>query len=773
MALLPSIRLGFADDKVKTKPEVRDCIEAVLFQSDGLIAAVFEGLRLIHAQPIEQSRGRAATLNKHPANRKALQDLLALEAAAKGSFKAELRGAFYSRRATDVVVQPILRFDDFQFLDENQIDANIETALTQQEVASAVEAALPPLNALMSTLLGMVSVQPQLNPLKPEAFVQALRGMLNEHVPNETARSVIIAASASLLGPALNNLYKEVSQWLRSQGVEPALPVGYLAGTGSQQALNKSVENPVTRTMLTLDKLRKLLSGDFESGLSALTGGPKDFLHTVPSSFVALEDLKLVEPMMQRLAARAKQSKAKAQSSKSASAPMTMEMLENDKDRQKQLGRQLGSEVVRLMLENLGKDERLLTPVRGLLKNMEPILLKLAQTDPRFFSDKKHPARVLMDRITHRSLAFASENDAGFRPFSKAISNAIQVLAGTQGDAPSFARVLRKLEDGWEREDAVQLKRHQEAARALLHAEQRNLLAHRFADELTQRSKGKNIPDNIAAFLRGPWAQVMAEAQLRSGEGGGDPGGYNALVDDLIWSVQPRLTQRDRTRLVQLVPTLLVTLRQGLQLIDYPPERLPVLFDALIELHEKAFELPEGYVPRNPTPTPTPASAPTGEPGDDQADQAVVGPSSVLDNVSDDDFWVGSEEALESGYEAADANTHIDTHPASALVPEREAEMGMWAVADLKVGAWVELMHMGAWVRAQLTWASPHLTLFMFVSGKGLAHSMSRRTMEQRRIQGLIRIVSDGDVVGSALNEVAQTALRNQPAPVTGPAPLQ
>ena len=67
----------------------------------------------------------------------------------------------------------------------------------------------------------------------------------------------------------------------------------------------------------------------------------------------------------------------------------------------------------------------------------------------------------------------------------------------------------------------------------------------------------------------------------------------------------------------------------------------------------------------------------------------------------------------------------------------------------------------GKLIRAQLTWASPHRTLFMFVSGRGLAHSMSRRTIDRRREQGLIRMVSDGNVVGSALDAVAQTALRN------------
>ena len=69
----------------------------------------------------------------------------------------------------------------------------------------------------------------------------------------------------------------------------------------------------------------------------------------------------------------------------------------------------------------------------------------------------------------------------------------------------------------------------------------------------------------------------------------------------------------------------------------------------------------------------------------------------------------------------------------------------------------------GEWVRAQLTWASPHRTLFMFISAGGMAHSMSRRTMERLRAQALIRLVSDGKVLDQALDAVAQTAISNQP----------
>ena len=43
------------------------------------------------------------------------------------------------------------------------------------------------------------------------------------------------------------------------------------------------------------------------------------------------------------------------------------------------------------------QDQRLLPPVRAQVKELEPVLLRLSQSDPRFFSDRKHPARQLLD----------------------------------------------------------------------------------------------------------------------------------------------------------------------------------------------------------------------------------------------------------------------------------------------------------------------------------------------------------------------------------------
>jgi hypothetical protein len=79
----------------------------------------------------------------------------------------------------------------------------------------------------------------------------------------------------------------------------------------------------------------------------------------------------------------------------------------------------------------------------------------------------------------------------------------------------------------------------------------------------------------------------------------------------------------------------------------------------------------------------------------------------------------------------------------------------------MRTGTWVELMVKGEWVRAQLTWASPHATLFMFTSLAGSAHSMSRRTLDRLRAQGKIKVVAERNVVDEALDQVAKAALQN------------
>ncbi len=736
-------RVGIHNEPGSQKPSLQECLDIVLGQSDTLMEEVLMGLQV----SLSPMKNKAQRLQPNGAAKAAIENLCANKAAVKQSFANALRAAVYGGEALRKHEQPLVRFEDFQFLEEEQIDANFELALTQQEVLLAVDDVLPLINGMISSMMGWVTVQGHLNPLKPDSFVYALRECFVEQIPSEEVRSTLMTPAAGLLGVALRQLYKEVSDWLRALGVEPVAAANAGGGHGGAK---KPDENPVTRTMLTLDKLRRLLSGDLDQSVLS-SSGVLDFSHTVPASYVALEDLQLMEPMMKRLSKRASDAiPTTAEQSGASGSKFVM----REQTKSKKLGRQLGEEVVRLMLESLMQDRRLMPGVRNNLKALEPVLLALSQTDARFFSERKHPARQFLDKITSRSLAFTSENEPGYGRFQKMFDNAVGVLVGGEGDAATFARILRKLEEGWSVEEQEQRLRAEETARGLMRAEQRNLLAQRLVEDFTERMQDKKIPEIVVNFLRGPWAQVVAESQLSCTDGTVDADGYMALVDDLIWSVQLRLARRNRARLVEIVPSMLVTMRQGLNLISYPAERIPVFFDALITYHEKAFE---GARPVHPVaPGDVPLTEAAAELEAFEADTPGVDP---------DAFWMGEDEAAESGFLADDEV--LPEMPDHDEVPNPVEEQA-WSVQSLNTGSWVDLALGGVWVRAQLTWASPHRTLFMFISAGGMAHSMSKRTMDRLRGLGLIRLVSDGRVMDNALDAVAQAALRNDVGKASG-----
>lgn len=693
--LLP--RIGVADDQSSVRPSLHDCLEVVMPQAEVLMQDVLEGL--LHCTTLGGAKSSFG--NPFPVSKAAAEALYSQASALKQTFVAHLELGVYHRGAQDFATPALPRIEDFKLLDSRQIDASIELALARQEVSRCVDDVLPSLDALVSSLQGWITVQPQLNPIGVDVFVRALQASLRQHVAGEQVRAAFLLPAAGLLGVSLAQLYREICNWLRSQGVEPASPLGTNLGSGAWTS-EAAMKGSAARTLLTFDKLRKLLAGGLDSSAGGLE--MQDFLHTVPAAFVALEEMKLVEPMMRRLAQR--------ESRSDAGPDGPHEPIKN-----KQLSKQLSEEVVHLMLDELMRDERLLERLREPINRLEPTLLALARSDPRFFSQRQHPARQFLDRLAQRSLGHATEDDAASCRFLTSIENAIDFLSGS-GGGDGFAQVLCQLEEGWRRDDAMQFQRYEEVRPGVFQTEQGEQLALRFADDFEQRLRGKKIPQWLDGFLRGPWAQVAAQAQLGCLDGSADPGGYLALVDDLIWSVQLRLARRDRARLVRLVPDLLSKLRLGLQLIEYPQERVPALFDALVSVHEKVLGSRRLRVGAKSDPLRAP-------------EFAEIDLPPALEGIDLAGFPVAFDEAGAA------------THPAPSSRPVSGSVQRPWSVADLTTGAWVDMFVNRVWLRAQLNWVSPQRTLFMFVSHAGLAHSMSRRTMERLRLQGSIRLVSD------------------------------
>ena len=696
-------RIGVASNASTMRPTLSDCIELVLDQAGGLADDVLDALtRLtaeIEGEPVDELPSAQA--------KSSVRVLLGDAPSVRASFASELRRLVFHSSAKDLAQNESVQFDDLRFYDIHEIEIHIELALARQEIIRAAEEVLPQFDSLVSSLLGWGTVQPTLNPLKPEAFVRALLETLTAWIPNEDVRMDLLRPSAIAMGIGLRSLYREASEWMRSQGVHPVEPL--LGGPGDGAAARaRKTQSEVERTMQTLEKLRRLLAGEPHTRI--MPGVMQDFTHTVPASLVALQDLKLVEPMMQRLAERSVRQLAVGRVADGKSGAVIGQ--ERTRDQNQQIGRMLGEEVVSLMIEQLVNDERLLHPVRAQLRSLEPALLQLARSDPRFFIDRRHAARQLLDRVVQRSLAYPADDGEAITDFAGCVSDAINALSRSAGDAAAYAGTLADLEKAWKDCDEARLQRREDERRAREHAQQRIVLAQRYSNAMMERFRDSGLPELVASFLRGPWSQVLAESHLQNNGEQGDQQAYLALVDDVVWSVQLEQVRQDYPRLVRMIPDLLARLNQGLMLIRYPPEPIAIFLDDLSALHDKVLDEHRRAV----------ASARAAA-----RDQAAAGdgPDSIGDLV-----------------DLPDSEGQADTGSAPLLpLTGNSVAAETYVPSDQSVGAEVELMLDGAWVRARLTWIGRNRNLFMFVSGAGLAHAMSRRTMDRLQSQGRIRVV--------------------------------
>lgn len=700
-----------------------------------------------------------------------------------------------------------VHFDQLELMDEVQVQESVAIARAQQLALLATDASLAELNTLICSALGLGAVRAERNPLRPEAYVNALKSVLEQIAVPSAVRMDWLATLSAALGAELHTLYSTLAKKLQGQGVvavgyaKAPTSVGVGVGVPGSVSLDTSYEGPsyqpvLTRpvsastasrsspsgvmplhkenaddALLTLDKLRRLLAGEFdqpvvgnrvqsfaqqfarefEGDAAPLQAPTTDFASTVPAAFEALEEMKQVAQVVQRLEQR-----QGATTSPSTGSDASVEAI-RDVLRRTATGvaQALSLEVVSLMVDNMVRNPRLLEPIQRLIAELEPSLLLLSLVDPRFFTDKRHPARELLQEITDRSLAYESTQAPGFGGFLKDLQEAVTPLASAAIDnAEPFERVLLVLREAWRLAAQERERAREDAVRVLLHAEQRNLLAEKIARQIDSHPDSTQVPEVVIDFLCGPWAQVVAQARIVGGASAGAADKYQALISAMLWSAHPELTRKNIAKLTRLVPLLLNTVRDGLETIRYPATKTSAFLEALMGLHQLAFRSAGKSVEKVAESTP------------------VRLPRDRAHLLQEGNPWVAPEEAAVSNFmefpeDQSDIAPPTLDAPQAASASTTAVSAGAVAVTadavldELPLGSWVELQTNGQWVRTQLTWASPHGTLFLFTSVFGTTQSMTRRSRDKLVANGGLRLVSGQTVVDGALDAVAQIALRN------------
>lgn len=655
---------------------------------------------------------------------------------------ASLAGAPTGAQARAGGGQPA--WDSLTLMDDAQVLAQVELSRAQQLVTHATEAVLAELDRLMSAAQGLPRVVPERNPLRPENFLRALQQVVSDSGVPEATRQRWMRHLPDLLGQRLVVVYQRAAARLSEGGVRP---VSYgvaaagdrimaAAGTG-QGALHAVHHGPA---------LGEELSG---FGATALQGVSSTLGMPLGSDTEALLTVAMLQQMLDELGAERVAATgfhggvtgagalviATGPSGRmpvGGASPPTLAAIDAQAIAQQEAE---SDAVVAEMMRRIASDERLLPTLRRALQRIEPPIRRIARLEPSFFTDERHPARRLLDELTDRSLAYTAEDTPGFTRFVRLLNGAVKHLnAAEPRNAKPFKAVLRALHKAWEA-----LAQETEAQRAqadaeLLQREQKAVLARAVAHDIRRMPGAAQMPADLLAFATGPWAEVVAQSQMRApGEPGSDASGYLTLVPVLLTCTQPDQVEQDPAAVVRAIADLLPTVREGLRSIGHPETETDAVLERLAGLAPvlatASAESPAGDAATSAAAQPLDATPPMEEP------EAVVDAH---------DPGAGAAAALEASAVDSTDNALAAAAAAQATVPQPSQTQQLPApqpLPDYALGQWVELSRDRQVVRTQLTWCSPNGALFLFTAADGSTQSMTRRMRDRLVAEGALRSI--------------------------------
>ena len=378
-------------------------------------------------------------------------------------------------------------------------------------------------------------------------------------------------------------------------------------------------------------------------------------------------------------------------------------------------------DVIGMIFEFILDEPSIPDVVKGLLNQLQIPILKIAIGDKEFFTNKNHPARRLLNVLGHASIGWNdNDEDVRQRRFEKMEYIVKRVLAEFEQDPGIFASLLGEFIEFLGKEGgSVELEPASEASEQL-----EEVLPDRLAFEAIEaRLEGADVPGVLRDFLRDSWRDVLQSALDQEGYDSESWRRHESVIDDLMWSVEPKTTADDRRKMVVLLPRLLDALREGMTLIACSPQQIDALIDALEPIHMACLR-GEKYVAEA-------SKSPSAGRMDDASETSVVEVSEAMGSVEDELHDDGGAMVLNEqgapnaemsdfekellGMDSSFSQEDFD-HPDPEPV-DIEDEFTTMA-ADMSLGTWLEFELAGKKRRGKLAWKSVVMGEYVFVDRK-------------------------------------------------------
>ncbi len=512
-------------------------------------------------------------------------------------------------------------FDSLSLVDNQALEESITIKSVTTKIDAMISEPLWSLNQRLSLLNGGEKVDDAGNPASPFQLCECLRKAIRA-VPNADTRAVNIAlkAYADGLNELAKNVVGELNDYLVDAGVLPNLkmnqrpkPKVSRGGVDSKSSYSPSLENfaagqqaeiqlpdanqpPQVYQLSLVNAIRGLqhnisLSGEQIVGVQQL-GDNSVAVITAPQVSQALQNLQLQtvptadDGNLHNIAV------APTIANSQAMMQGIQLQLQQAGEAQGVFSQQDGStiDLVGMLFEYMLKDDNIPDSVKAILSYLHTPFLKIAFSDPKFFEQSDHPARVLLNDLAEAGSKWVgNDGTAQYDVLSKIKSIVDRILSDYQADIDVVITLLNEF-DAFVKNIARRQELMEKRAMERAKGEQRlREVKIRVNQTIQERTAGQELPSPILLFLLQPWSDYMSFVLLRHGDESDAWTRAIGVVDDVLWAIQPQDDPEEVVMQSELKNRLVASVEAGLETIGFDQVKGGRLIEAITSLIDLAL----------------------------------------------------------------------------------------------------------------------------------------------------------------------------------------
>lgn len=411
-------------------------------------------------------------------------------------------------------------------------------------------------------------------------------------------------------------------------------------------------------------------------------------------------------------------------------------------------------DIVAMLFDFIFDDNDIPDLMKGRIGRLQIPVLKVALIDKGFFGSRTHPARQLIDSLAEAAQSWVPDGLNNDRLLGEVDRTVQMILDRFESDVGVFEEALTSFGSYLESERARESELAQASAQVVLARERKEIALSVSLDEVDRRLEGKNVPAPVVSFLQQHWSEALGSIHVRHGESSQEWLAGLATMDELIWSVAPKMSSPERNQLVARLPQLLRRLQSGMDLIQVDSAERNGFFTSLVACHASAVKMGlrsgnrdgdaaadhAGAARQHLQRRATDRARPVADGIDPEGQMAPL----LLTEVEED--GVHLEELRLDGERQGEGVTEV------ASAPDDFTQM----VLELQRGACVEFAALeGRRTRCKLAWVSPLKGIYLFTRHPGRqALSVSPDALAAALRAGEATILSDAPLFDRAVDSL-------------------